>query len=720
MNTTTRTRLVFVIHNHQPTGNFDKVFDSAADGCYEPFLGALEANPHVKAALHYTGPLLEWFEKHRPEVLARVRGLAERGQVEIVGGAWYEPMLSVLPDRDAIGQIRTMRHECARLFGRVPAGLWLAERVWDPDLPRILAEADVRWVLLDDTHFRYAGVQDEWVAGTYRTEKAGASVVVLPIAKQLRYAIPFRLAPETVDLLASRRGEVVTYGDDGEKFGVWPDTDVWVWKKGWLRDFLRLLGERADAIETVHPSAAAGDPSACRGRIYLPTASYYEMGEWSLPTPAGRRLMALKKRCEADGSWDEVSPFLRGGIWQNFLAKYPEANRLHKRMLRVSRKVDDALRRDPLYPRAIGPDAQRARLELYRGQCNCAYWHGLFGGLYLPHLRGAVHSHLVRADRMADPCTTPRLTVEDWDHDGRDEVILESSTLSVVVKPHVSGAIETLDARDQGCDLLDTLARRPEIYHDDVAAAVETARQAALRPKTDGIASIHDRVRKAEERLLALLRYDALPRLGLLDWVLPADVGFEAWNEERLPPCVEPARIAYRVLRADPAHPAETALRAEVDSPWGRLRLDKSLAVDSVSRALEARWTVDATPGAAPARVGFATELTLTVPEQPGAPRGFVFEEPPVGPEHPTELQSRGVVDGFRRARLAAEHHGFDVLLEASPAARLWRRPVETVSQSEEGFEAVFQGTNLLFLWPAGIAPGRPLSVSLRISVVRR
>jgi hypothetical protein len=712
-----RTKLVFVIHSHQPTGNFDKVFESASDACYEPFVGALEQHPHVRAGLHYTGPLLEWFENHRPELLVRLRGLVERGQVEIVGGAWFEPMLSVLPDRDAVGQIRAMRYECVRLFGRAPQGMWLAERVWEPDLPRILAAAGVQWVLLDDTHFRYAGVQDEWVSGFYRTEKAGAAVRVFPIARQLRYAIPFRLAHETVDLIASRAGETLCYGDDGEKFGVWPETDIWVWKKGWLHEFFRLLGERRESIELVHPSEAAADPANDRGRIYLPTASYHEMGEWSLPVAAGRKLMALKKRFQQDGTWDEVGSFLRGGIWQNFLAKYPEANRLHKRMLRVSRKVEDAVRRDPLYPRAIGHDTQRARAELYRGQCNCAYWHGLFGGLYLPHLRSAVHSHLIRADRMADPCAVPRLTVEDWDLDGKDEVILESATLTAAIKPHVSGALELLDAREKGIDLLDTLARRPEIYHDEVPAAVEAARNAPPR-NVDGVASIHDRVRRADPRLLQLLRYDTLPRLALLDWVLPVDAAFEAWQDERLGNCAGPAAFVYRVDRADPGRPTEAVLRAEVAAPWTRLQVEKSIALDPGTRSLEARWVVRPAPGASAVALRFATELTLALPEHPGAPRGYGFDDPAVGPDEPTALESRGAVPRVRLVRLIAAHHGFDVALAPSPAADLWRKPVETVSQSEEGFEAVFQGSNLCFVWPAAdVSAEHPATFTLKISL---
>jgi alpha-amylase len=357
------------------------------------------------------------------------------------------------------------------------------------------------------------------------------------------------------------------------------------------------------------------------------------MGEWSLPVAAGRRLMRFKQRFEKEGTWEEIGPFLRGGIWQNFLAKYPEANRLHKRMLRVSRKVEEAVRRDPLYPRAVGQETQQARLELYRGQCNCPYWHGLFGGLYLPHLRGAVHTHLIRAEKMADPCPTPRLSVLDWDLDGSPEVILESSSLTAIVKPHLSGALEILDLREKGVDLIDALARRPEIYHDEVPAAVEAAKHApTLGGGEHGIASIHDRVRKADPRLLDLLRYDRLPRFALLDWLLPPDASFEAGREERCDGWLPPDAFRLGVTQADPQRPTETRLRGEPVATWGPVRVDKAIVLDPGGRMVEARWTLGRPPGAPPVAARFATELTLTLPEDPGAPRGFAFAAPPLDP----------------------------------------------------------------------------------------
>jgi alpha-amylase len=50
--------LSLVLHNHQPVGNFDYVLQDAYERCYEPMLASLERHPGVRAALHYSGPLL--------------------------------------------------------------------------------------------------------------------------------------------------------------------------------------------------------------------------------------------------------------------------------------------------------------------------------------------------------------------------------------------------------------------------------------------------------------------------------------------------------------------------------------------------------------------------------------------------------------------------------------------------------------------------------------
>jgi hypothetical protein len=55
------------------------------------------------------------------------------------------------------------------------------------------------------------------------------------------------------------------------------------------------------------------------------------------------------------------------------------------------------------------------------------------------------------------------------------------------------------------------------------------------------------------------------------------------------------------------------------------------------------------------------------------------------------------------------------------PAADAWWSPIETVSNSESGFERVYQGSTLLLSWPARIEPGetRRFAVSQRVAVAR-
>jgi alpha-amylase len=123
-----RISLALTLHNHQPVGNFGWVFDEIYEKAYLPMIEALERHPKVRLSLHYTGPLLEWFAAAQPEFLARVRALVERGQVEIVGGGLYEPILASLPAADRVAQLRRMRERIKELVGVAPQGAWLALR----------------------------------------------------------------------------------------------------------------------------------------------------------------------------------------------------------------------------------------------------------------------------------------------------------------------------------------------------------------------------------------------------------------------------------------------------------------------------------------------------------------------------------------------------------------------------------------------------------------
>ncbi|MBM4359555.1 MAG: hypothetical protein FJ096_15735 [Deltaproteobacteria bacterium] len=156
----TRSRLVFALHFHQPFGNLDAVLEDACDRCYRPVLEVLGAHPTVQAAIHFSGSLLDWVERRRSRLVDLLGELVRPGQVELLGGGDQEPMLATLPEGDARAQLAAMAARCERLFGSRPRGMWLAERVWEPGLARLLADVGHDYTLLDDTHLLAAGAQE--------------------------------------------------------------------------------------------------------------------------------------------------------------------------------------------------------------------------------------------------------------------------------------------------------------------------------------------------------------------------------------------------------------------------------------------------------------------------------------------------------------------------------------------------------------------------------
>ena len=61
---------------------------------------------------------------------------------------------------------------------------------------------------------------------------------------------------------------------------------------------------------------------------------------------------------------------------------------------------------------------------------------------------------------------------------------------------------------------------------------------------------------------------------------------------------------------------------------------------------------------------------------------------------------STGEVKGITELRLIDEYTGIEAVIKLDGPTTLLRHPVHTVSLSEGGFEKIFQGSCLLFLFP--------------------
>jgi len=123
--------LPIVFHAHQPEGNYQWVYEDVYEKSYKPLIDNLFKFAEIKFTLHFSGNLLEWFLNHKPEFIKKIKIMAKRGQIEIIGGGYYEPIFAIIPYRDKIAQIKMLSDLIKKEFGLEVKGAWLSERVWE-------------------------------------------------------------------------------------------------------------------------------------------------------------------------------------------------------------------------------------------------------------------------------------------------------------------------------------------------------------------------------------------------------------------------------------------------------------------------------------------------------------------------------------------------------------------------------------------------------------
>jgi 4-alpha-glucanotransferase len=705
-----RISLALTLHNHQPVGNFGWVIAETFERAYLPMLEGLERHPSVQLALHYSGPLLAWIRAERPDFLERLAALVARRQIEIVGGGWYEPVLAALPERDRVGQLTRMADELEGLFGVRPRGAWLAERVWEPDLPTSLITAGYDWTVLDDAHFRAAAIPEEALWGPYTTDDQGKVLTVFGTEQGLRYRIPFFDVEEVIGYLrdhATEAGDRVgTMGDDGEKFGGWPTTFEYCWgERAWVERFFSALEANRDWLATTTPSAWL-DGHGSVGRVYLPTGSYAEMGEWALPADESVAFAKAVHDAKAEGRPE--ARWLRGAIWRNFQVKYREVNDLHKQMLRASDLVDGM---------PDGAGREIALDHLFAGQSNDCYWHGLFGGIYLPDLRVAALGRLIGAEDLAlggPGAAVGSGRLIDLDLDGSDEALLVNDGQIVAIKIDEGAGIGRWDLRGARHPLAAVMRRRPEAYHEKLRAhsTADTPAAAGEATDTDGgessssrPASIHDIVASKQEGLADLLQYDSYERRSGLVRLLPLTATAAEVADGGAADLVPALAAAWDLASIDPNEVTATfaagpvSLVKTISLGGGRQdpRLAVEVSVENVSdNVFEALLGLE-----------FAVML-LGGGHNPAAWH---------------EIDGRRVPhDEFAKAsgvdRLLSGNDQLGIRLETlvQPAGDAWISPIRTVSNSEGGFELVYQGSCVLALRTIRLAPGE--RASLRVEQI--
>ena len=664
--------LILAFHNHQPVGNFGHVLEDCYMKSYLPFLETLTAHPEIRVVLHYSGHLLSWMKDSHPEAIDMIRALVDAGRVEILSGGFYEPILSVLPEKDRVGQITALSQFIRKHLGYDPRGMWLSERVWEPQMPQFISRAGISYLPVDDYHFKLTGLVDGDLLGYYNTEDQGATVSVFPGSEKLRYYIPFRSIDELFSYFRTvlmRGGDpLLTMADDGEKFGAWPNTYKHCYEDDWLNNFFNELRRNSDWIETTTFSEYH-ERFRPIGMVYLPTASYREMGEWALPSESCLEYEYVLGELEKIMG-EKSRHLLRGGTWRSFMVKYPESNHLHKRMTMISKEVHDAIKAD-------GKKGKQALDELWKGQCNDAYWHGVFGGLYLPHLRSALYRHLLMAESLSGDILKeyPGIKRSDFDCDGNGDIVVTTKKLTVAAT-ELGGSLTEISLKINLVNILNIVSRRPEAYHSKIAKASGSG---------DGpIKTIHEQLTLKEEGLADYLVYDAYRRTSLLDHFLSSDTEVYDVAKSDYEELGDFIGNLYSMKCVEKAKDIVLTFDREGTVQGRRFRIEKTVTITG-KNDIRVVYELEGTFSGV-----FAVEMNISLL---GSPYASIHAA-----EETLAIRSMAAREGITEFSLRDTYLDLKTVFTFNGPIDLWHYPVETISLSEQGVERLYQGTAFLFV----------------------
>ncbi len=379
---------------------------------------------------------------------------------------------------------------------------------------------------------------------------------------------------------------------------------------------------------------------------------------------------------------------------------------MHKKMMHLTYQIREASEK-----KTLDKDALDRAIDLkWQGQCNCPYWHGIFGGLYLNHLRHATYSRFLQAESILESAKGESFIeheVFDFDVDGHKEAILKNRYLNLYIAPSLGGSIFELDYKPASMNLLDTMTRRKEGYHSRLA-------QATLSDDSTE-SSIHDRVEIKEEGLEKYLVYDWYRRVSFLDHFLERDVDIEKFARNEYTECGDFVDQPYSAELIEKDDRMGLAMARDghvwINKIWAPVIVGKMVVLWSDSSRFDVFYRVE-NRSDAHLKSLFGVETAWAMLAGNSADRYYhVNGSKPAA----CEMLSRGVVSDSNIFGIRDDAFKYNITLKADRKLDWWRFPIETVSLSESGFERNYQQSTVMPVMKLDLKPGD--FAKLRITV---
>ncbi len=437
-----KTRIIFGTYNHIPEGAGESDFESAYQICWRPFLSVLYRFPEISAALHYSGTVLQWLENRHPEFLMLLDEMSLRKQIEILGGAFFAPLMPMIPGSDRLGQTEMLTTFLRKSFNKKPHGFWLQDYAWESSMPSVLRTCGYDYTFLTEGHFRQAGIPRGDLDEPFLTEDQGRSVAVFPVydaSESLPSLIPMEKA---IDWILKESGEIplISLMYDGSLSPeLWRLSELESPDVFFERSFAAMQ-RNALVYETTLPAR------------YFKTVKHFRKAYFP---PCSSLSLSLAASGEAASPLPPLQAPACHANTRRILVADEAAGKLYAKMQYV-RILVGQLRGDKSRKKT-------AQEELWRGQCGAAYWCGQEGGIRNPGIRARAYSALLEAEKTTRPhgYRAEGLIRTDLDFDGEKELLFQGGDTNAYVHLR-GGAIFELDSLSSRTNYVNSSSRPGE------------------------------------------------------------------------------------------------------------------------------------------------------------------------------------------------------------------------------------------------------------------
>lgn len=620
----------------------------------------LDSFQNIKTTFHLSSNLISYLDKKNSGFSSNLRLLLERNQVELLSGGLYEPLIPLTPKEDRQTQFSLMNRFLNHTFGYTPSGALLAEYSWEPSVALDLAKSRLQYTCLPKEHFTQAGLDEKNIQGYYLTEEEGRKIAIFPISCELNQFIS-KYNPEE----ALRNLEEKNIDNASHSIVLFCDcNDRDLKTLSWLKIFFHLLTNKNDSFETrlFHEYYIHTKPS---GRIYIPEA----------------------------GNTTEQSY----KPWKNSLLRYPEANLLQKKMLRVSKKINSAKEGKSRF-KVIKEMISQAQDLLFQGQRNNAYWDNILSGLYIPEERHRTYSCLIKAENLIDAASRQapkwiQVYEIDYDCDGHDEIIIETESQNIYISPSMGGTILEHDYRSKNINLTNVISRKEESYH-----------------------------RNSDNILYKDLIYDNIPKLNLIDHFFENDLTLDKLKRNKCKHLTNEILIPYHVekIKAKEENCKITlnhSLKLVKLEGLPEIDIKKQIIVRAGNTSILFDYILN-NKFLIPIDFTFAIEFNLNITPQTNQESYMYTEGNKNNKTLTSGLHLEEELKEINQISIYNKPYGIDMSFSWNKTCNLFRYPVETISYKNKVLESIYQGTTILPTWHIILEPGKNWELSISENVL--